>query len=283
MRVPSVSVCRKAKLSLVTHPGCAAEFLNQASAPEGAEPLARPANGSLEARDRIVLEHLPLVKAIAIRLHENLPVHVDLDDLIHAGVLGLFDAIAKYDASKNVVFRSYAKHRIKGAILDSLRQLDWASRDLRKRQKQVDAITHELSVKFGRIPTDAELAEEMGVDMERWRRIAMQLRTVGLVSSTAHGDQEHDRTMEFPATPEFQPDRMCRHRQLQSTLARAIGSLPKRYQKVVFLYYTDEMTMKEIGDLLGVNESRISQIHKTALRKMATVLESEGIHSAEAL
>src|SRR5271155_292104 len=95
-------------------------------------------------RDRIVLEHLPLVKAIAIRVHENLPVHVDLDDLIHAGVLGLFDAVMKFDDTKNVAFHSYAKHRIKGAILDSLRELDWASRDLRKRQKQVDSLTHEL-------------------------------------------------------------------------------------------------------------------------------------------
>src|SRR4030088_2024926 len=95
-------------------------------------------------RDRIVLEHLPLVKAIAIRVHESLPVHVDLDDLIHAGVLGLFDAVTKYDASQNVAFQSYAKHRIKGAILDSLRQQDWASRDLRKRQKQVDSVTQSL-------------------------------------------------------------------------------------------------------------------------------------------
>src|ERR1700730_8878301 len=92
---------------------------------------------SLQVRDQIVLDHLPLVKAIAIRVHESLPVHVDLDDLIHAGVMGLFDAVTKYDDTKNVVFHAYAKHRIKGAILDSLRQLDWASRDLRKRQKQV--------------------------------------------------------------------------------------------------------------------------------------------------
>src|SRR5579862_5259007 len=91
---------------------------------------------SRQVRDQIVLEHLPLVKAIAIRVHENLPVHVDLDDLIHAGVLGLFDAVVKFDATKNVAFHAYAKHRIKGAILDSLREMDWASRDLRKRQKQ---------------------------------------------------------------------------------------------------------------------------------------------------
>src|SRR5437016_2575298 len=109
---------------------------------------------SQERRDAIVLEHLPLVKAIAIRVHENLPVHVDLDDLVHAGVLGLFDAVIKFDHSKNVVFHAYAKHRIKGAILDSLRDLDWASRDLRKRQKQVDSITRDLGVLLGRVPTE---------------------------------------------------------------------------------------------------------------------------------
>jgi RNA polymerase sigma factor for flagellar operon FliA len=245
--------------------------------------LRRKAKISLEVRDRIVIDHLPLVKAIAIRVHESLPVHVDLDDLIHAGVLGLFDAVTKFDATKNVVFHSYAKHRIKGAILDSLRQLDWASRDLRKRQKQVDAISHDLSVRLGRNPSESEVAEELGVTVDRWRRMLVELRSVGLVSTTVHPDQEHDRVMEFPATPEFQPDRMCEHRQLRSTLARAIGTLPERYQKVVFLYYTNELTMKEIGDMLGVNESRISQIHKTALKKMAVVLQSQGINSAEAI
>ena len=237
---------------------------------------------SQEARDRVVLDHLPLVKAIAIRVHENLPVHVDLDDLIHAGVLGLFDAVTKYDADKNVAFHSYAKHRIKGAILDSLRQLDWASRDLRKRQKQVDSVTHALGAKLGRTPLDGEIAEEMGLSPDRWHRIQMEMRTVGTVSATTSPDPEFDRPMEFPANQEFQPDRMCGQRQLQSTLARAIEKLPERYQKVVFLYYTNELTMKEIGELMGVNESRVSQIHKIALQKMATVLESEGIHSAEA-
>jgi len=238
---------------------------------------------SQQARDQVVLEHLPLVRAIAIRVHENLPVHVDLDDLVHAGVLGLFDAVEKYDASKNVAFQSYAKHRIKGAILDSLRQLDWASRDLRKRQKQVDAVTRELSARLGRNPTESELAREMGLSVERWRRMVMELRTVGLVPSNGHIDHERDRTQEFAATPDFQPDRICQRKQLRATLARAIGTLPERYQKVVFLYYTNEMTMKEIGEILGVNESRISQIHKTALRKMAVALESEGIRSAGAI
>ena len=251
MRVPSVSLCQRPRISN-------------------------------ELRDQIVLDHLPLVKAIAIRVHENLPVHVDLDDLVHAGVLGLFDAVVKYDAAKNVAFHAYAKHRIKGAILDSLRQLDWASRDLRKRQKQVDSVTRDLSAKLGRTPTEGEVAQEMGVSMERWRRMVMELRTIGLVSTSPLPDQDRDRMQEFAAKPDLQPDHMCQRRQLQVKLSRAIGTLPERYQRVVCLYYTKEMTMKEIGDLMGVNESRVSQIHKTALKKMAVVLESEGIHSAAA-
>jgi RNA polymerase sigma factor FliA len=237
---------------------------------------------SREVRDQVVLDHLPLVKAIAIRVHENLPVHVDLDDLVHAGVLGLMDAVEKFDSSKNVAFQSYAKHRIKGAILDSLREQDWASRDMRKRQKQMEGVTRDLSTKLGRTPTEGEVAQEMGVDVERWRRMAGELRNIGLVSTTVTAEDDRDRIQEFPDTPEDQPDRVCARRQLQTTLAKAIRILPARYQKVVFLYYTNEMTMKEIGELLGVNESRVSQIHKTALKKMASALEAEGIHSAAA-
>ena len=236
----------------------------------------------MTVRDQIVLEHLPLVRAIAIRVHENLPVHVDLDDLVHAGVLGLFDAVDKYNAAKNVAFHAYAKHRIKGAILDSLRQLDWASRDLRRRQKQVEEATRSLSLKLGRTPSESEVASELGIGQERWHRILMELRSAGPVSSTVHGEDDRDRAQEFAATPELEPDRMCARRQMQSSLAEAMKTLPERYQRVVFLYYTNDMTMKEIGELLGVNESRVSQIHKNALQKMAVALQSAGIHSAEA-
>jgi len=238
---------------------------------------------SRRVRDRIVVENLPLAKAIAIRVHESLPVHVDLDDLIHAGVLGLFDAVEKYDAGKNVTFQNYAKHRIKGAILDSLRQLDWASRDMRKRQKTIEAVTRELSSQLGRTPTESEVAQKMGVRTERLRAMQTELRSVGLVPMETNIGSDSDRKQEFPAAPDLRPDLMCERRQLQTTLAQAIGTLPKRYQKVVFLYYTDDMTMKEIGEVLGVNESRISQIHKLALKKMAVALESAGIQSAAAL
>src|SRR5947209_9652416 len=122
---------------------------------------------SQEVRDQIVLENLSLVKAIAIRVHENLPVHVDLDDLIHAGILGLFDAATKYDVDKGLPFSSYAKHRIKGAILDSLRQLDWASRDLRRRHRQMEAAARDLSTELQRSPTEQEIADKLGVEVDR--------------------------------------------------------------------------------------------------------------------
>ncbi|HTX37078.1 MAG TPA: FliA/WhiG family RNA polymerase sigma factor [Bryobacteraceae bacterium] len=237
---------------------------------------------SRDIRNQMVLEHLPLVKAIAIRVHEGLPLHVDLDDLVHAGVLGLFDAVDKYDTNKNVAFQSYAKHRIKGAILDSLRQLDWASRDTRRQQKRLESVTRSLSLRLGRMPGEQEVAEEMGVSVARWRQMLMELHTQGPVSVSTSTDQDPDR-QEPTAKSDFRPDRMAERHQLKVTIAKAIECLPERYQRVVFLYYTNDLTMREIGDLMGVNESRVSQIHKTALKKMAVVLESAGIRSAEAL
>jgi RNA polymerase sigma factor for flagellar operon FliA len=234
-------------------------------------------------RDRIVLEHLPLVKAIAIRVHENLPVHVDLDDLVHAGVLGLFDAAGKFNPEKQVAFSSYAKHRIKGAILDSLRQLDWASRDLRRRHKQVEAATRELAATLQRTPTESEVAQKLGIEVERWRQMMVDLRSVGLISASSR-TAEHDDlpAPDFPSKPETQPDNMCSREQMRSCLGVAMKTLPERYQKVVFLYYTNEMTMKEIGGILGINESRVSQIHKSALEKMQVVLQANGIDSVRA-
>src|SRR5512142_948112 len=146
----------------------------------------------LARRDRVVLEHVPLVKAIAVRVHENLPVHVDLDDLVHAGILGLFDAASKFNPDKQVVFSSYAKHRIKGAILDSLRQLDWASRDMRRRHKQVEAATSDLASTLQRNPTEAEVAEKLGMDPERWRGMMIDLRNVGLISASTRGNEGDD-------------------------------------------------------------------------------------------
>jgi RNA polymerase sigma factor FliA len=241
------------------------------------------ATARLARRDRVVLEHLPLVKAIAVRVHENLPVHVDLDDLVHAGILGLFDAANKFNPEKQVVFPSYAKHRIKGAILDSLRQLDWASRDMRRRHKQVEAATRDLASTLQRAPTEVEVATKLGMDVERWRTMMLDLRNVGLVSASTRSNENEDLPApDFPSKPETQPDSICARSQLKNVLGDAMKSLPERYQKVVVLYYTNEMTMKEIGGVLGINESRVSQIHKSALEKMNAALQATGITSSQA-
>jgi RNA polymerase sigma factor FliA len=233
-------------------------------------------------RDQIILDHLPLVKGIAIRVHINLPTHVDLDDLIHAGVMGLFEAVEKYDHRNGVAFHHYAKHRIKGAILDSLRQADWASRSLRSSQKHVESVRRDLANKLGHDPQDTEVAAELGIDMVRLGRMQTKFRT-SVVSATANSGQHCDRVAEVAATGDTRPDRICERRQRQTALAIAISELPIRYQKVVTLYYTNDMTMKEIGIVLGVNESRVSQIRKHALKKMAKSLGSVGIQSAAAL
>ena len=249
--------------------------------PAAAKAMAQAAK--LARRDRVVLEHLPLVKAIAVRVHENLPVHVDMDDLVHAGILGLFDAASKYNPDKQVAFSSYAKHRIKGAILDSLRQLDWASRDMRRRHKQVEAATRDLAAELQRNPTEQEVAAKLGMDAERWRTMMIDLRNVGLISASTRGNEGDDLPApDFPSKPETHPDSICAREQLRSVLGVAMKTLPERYQKVVLLYYTTEMTMKEIGGILGINESRVSQIHKSALEKMQVALGANGITSAHA-
>ena len=236
-----------------------------------------------ELRDQVVLEHLPLVRAIAVRVHENLPVHVELDDLIHAGIMGLFDASSKYNPEKKVAFSSYAKHRIKGAILDSLRQLDWASRDLRRRHKQVEQVTRDLAGELHRNPTEDEVAAKMGVEVDRWRQMMLDLRNVGLISASSRGTDHDDLPApDFPSKPDLQPDCMCAQEQLREALGLAMKALPERYQKVVLMYYRNELTMKEIGAHLGINESRVSQIHKSALEKMQNALLQAGIESPQA-
>ncbi len=243
-----------------------------------------PSDQDTSRRDQLVLEHLPLVRAIAVRVYESLPMHVELDDLVHAGILGLFDAAHKFDDTKQVVFRGYAKHRIKGAILDSLREQDWASRDLRRRHKKLDEVTRELSAALHRQPTEAEIAEKMGMDVERWRQVALELRMVGFLSASSRVvDNKEGPAPEFPASPDSNPAVMTGQRQLQTMLGSAMSALPPRHQQVIRLYYNGGRTMREIGDAMGVNESRVSQIHKAALEKMAGVLQAAGVKSPECL
>jgi RNA polymerase sigma factor for flagellar operon FliA len=234
-------------------------------------------------RDELVMEHLSLVSAIAARVRESLPVHVEMDDLIHAGIIGLIDAAEKFESDKQVAFGAYAKHRIRGSILDSLRNLDWASRDLRRRQKQLEQITRELTLKLDRQPTEKELAEAMGVSPSRWKQLLVELHNVSVAATQNYKfEQESDAPVEPPCARETHPDRMFARSEIRSHLRGAIAELPKRYQDVVTLYYDRDLTMKEIGSALGVNESRVSQIHKLALARMQASLQQSGIQSAVA-
>lgn len=246
------------------------------------ESACAPANKDFSQRDALILQHLPLVTAIAVRVHDSLPVHVDVDDLIHAGVMGLFDAATKYEADKMVAFPAYAKHRIKGAILDSLRQLDCASRDLRRRFKQLEAATKDLTEKLNRAPSLNELAGSMEMPINRLRSLMVDLRNIGLLASQSRTNAEFEDcpALEVPCNLENHPDRVFARDELRERLETAMQTLPLRYRQVVRLYYDRDLTMKEIGGILGVNESRVSQIHKSALARMQCALASSGIQSS---
>ncbi len=232
-------------------------------------------------REERIIKHLPLVRAIASRVREGLPVQVELDDLAHAGVMGLFDAVDKYNPDKGVVFHLYAKHRIRGAILDSLRQLDWASRDLRKRYKGIEAIQQQEAQRQGRAPTEEEVANAMGLSQPQLQKQKRDLQSAGLKVGQPQRIEITEAVFTEPTEDSGRaPDCVFAHGELRGALDQAVETLPPRYQKVIRLYYNKEQTMKQIGTELGVNESRVSQIHKTALEKLNVALRSAGCSSA---
>jgi RNA polymerase sigma factor FliA len=246
-------------------------------AAQSAATAAQTALSADEREDRI-LQHLPLVRGIAHRVRERLPVQVELDDLVHAGVMGLFDAVDRFQPDKNVVFHLYAKHRIRGAILDSLRQLDWASRDQRKRFKSIDSAVHEQGQKLGRAPNDAEVAAGLGISEAELVRQKRDLQAAGLVAVQPHKVEqyEYSMTLDNAESKDELPDGQLARQEMREALNAAIHGLPTRYQKVIAMYYREDCTMKEIGQELGVNESRVSQIHKAALNKLSTALRTAG-------
>jgi RNA polymerase sigma factor for flagellar operon FliA len=237
--------------------------------------------GCIATRDELITEHLHLVTAIASHMQRSMSVHVELDDLVHAGMMGLFEAATKFDAEKEVSFAGYAKHRIRGAILDSLRQLDFASRDLRRRLKLVGSVTRDLSSKLHREPTEEEVATEMGLDARRWQALMVDFRNLGAAATQSRPEREDQRLPELPCATTEIPDQVFARNEMQRKLGSVLQGLPERHQRVVTMYYEGDMTMKQIGDLLGVNESRVSQI-QSALTRMQVVLASRGVASASA-
>ena len=222
-------------------------------------------------RERILMEQLPQVRYIARRVHERLPRHVPFEDLVHAGVIGLIDALNKFDLSKHVQFRSYAKFRIRGAILDSLRELDWSPRELRRKGRLVDAVYCDLSGKLGRAPNETEIAQEMGINLGELQSLLAELDGLELGSlriESPRDGKEENLTDHVPSKPEDTPYFQCLRSEMKHLLAEAISELPKKEQRVLALYYYEELTMKEVGAALGIGESRVSQIHSLAMVRL---------------
>jgi RNA polymerase sigma factor FliA len=222
-------------------------------------------------RERVLMEQLPQVRYIARRIHDRLPRHVPFEDLVHAGVVGLIDALNKFDLSKHVQFSSYAKFRIRGAILDSLRELDWSPRELRRKGRQVDATYAELTAKLGRAPNESEMAQQLGLDLSELQSLLAELDGLELGSlrtESPRDGKEEDLTDHLPAKPEDTPFFECLRGEMKQILTAAISELPEKEQRVLALYYYEELTMKEVGVALGIGESRVSQIHSLAMVRL---------------
>ena len=238
-------------------------------------PPAAPVGGMLTGeQERVLLEHLPIVRFLARRIHERLPQHVDIEDLVSAGVVGLLDAFAKFDPSKKVQFRSYAQFRIRGAILDSLRTLDWSPRDLRRKGRAVEEAIRVLTARLGHAPGEQEVAAAMGLDLEAYQQLLGDLK--GLEIGTLHMERNEDSGEEelayVPGRPEEDPLFRCLRSEMEGRLTDAIANLPDRERLVMTLYYFEEMTMREIGLALGVVESRVSQVHASAVVHLRAAL-----------
>jgi RNA polymerase sigma factor for flagellar operon FliA len=244
------------------------------SGTEGAYPPPNAAPVLSSEQERILLEHLPIVRFLARRIHERLPQHVDIEDLVSAGVVGLMDAFAKFDPAKKVQFRSYAQFRIRGAILDSLRTLDWSPRELRRKGRAVEEAIRALTARNGSAPGEPEVAAEMGIGLEEYQQLLGDLK--GLEIGTLHIERNEDSGEEelayVPGRPEEDPLFRCLRGELEDRLADAIAHLPDRERLVMTLYYYEEMTMREIGLALGVVESRVSQVHASAVAHLRGAL-----------
>jgi RNA polymerase sigma factor FliA len=227
-------------------------------------------------RDRVLMEQLPQVRYIARRIHGRLPHHVPFEDLVHAGVVGLIDALNKFDQSKHVQFGSYAKFRIRGAILDSLRELDWSPRELRRKGRLVDQTYRELSGKFGRAPSESEIAQELGLALHKLQSLLAELNGLELgtlrVESQRAGKEE-DLTDYIPGKPEETPFFQCLRSEAKHLVEQAISELPEKEQRVLVLYYYEDLTMKKVGAALGIGESRVSQIHSLAIVRLRARLK----------
>jgi RNA polymerase sigma factor for flagellar operon FliA len=230
----------------------------------------------IDQRNEQVMHELPQVYYIASRIRERLPQHVEMDDLVHAGVIGLLEACRNYDSTKDAQFNTFAKFRIRGAILDSLREMDWGSRALRKRGREISATICKLEARLGRQPAEEEIAADLLISLEELHVAVTQLDGLYLMgqqsaSSHGHADQ-HDLIESAPSRGGDNPFDLCLQGEMKEYLAEAVAQLSKRDQLILSLYYRDELTMKEISEVVGLAVSRVSQIHSAAMMTLRATL-----------
>ena len=245
--------------------------------PYGAQAYGATAH-TADEREQLILEHLPQVRLIARRIHDRLPESVSLDDLISTGILGLISAIDRFDSSHNVKLKTYAEYKIRGAILDSLRGLDWAPRQQRKRSKQIEAAISRAEQLLHRSPTEEEIAQQLGLTIEVYHEWLIDVRglNLGSLESAAPEDENsnsRDLLKYISGDEENWPSRLLEKSELQKLLAEAIGKMPDIEKTVLSLYYHEEMTLREIAKIVHLHESRISQLKSQAIMRLRTYME----------
>lgn len=228
-------------------------------------------SGDRKAKDEIIRRCLPMIRAIAQRLSIYASPSHDLDDLVSAGIVGLLDAIEKFNPSKGASFKTYATYRIKGAILDEVRALDWVPRSTREKAQKLEKAYSELEQRLMKPPSEEEVADYMGISVEELRKMLLDVSGMALLTleDILLDREEEGAIRDFVADPKAaNPEDQIAFEEAKRILAQAIESLPKQEKIVLSLYYYEEMTMKEIGKVLGVSESRVSQIHSSAILRL---------------
>lgn len=230
-------------------------------------------NPSAELREQIIIEYAPLVKIVAGRLSMYLGYNVEYDDLVGYGIFGLIDAIDKFDINKEVKFETYASLRIRGSILDQIRKMDWIPRTVRQKQKKIDEAIRKIETETGRNAQDEEIARELGVSEEELTSWQSQLKVTNLVSLNEYVDQGLEPVMDARGNSHFaQPEDAIAEEELKKVLTQSLEVLTEKERKVITLYYYENLTLKEISNILEVSESRISQLHTKALTKMKKIM-----------
>ena len=234
---------------------------------------------SVAIRDKLIRQYMPLVKWVAGRVSTGMPESVEFDDLVGFGQFGLLDAINKYDPSKNVKFKTYATTRIRGAIFDELRELDWVPRSVRQKSREIEDTIVELEAKLGRTATDAEIAQAMNMTEAEYQTTIMKVSGTSVLSLNDvwySGDDSENISIgdSIEAPSSLNPDVIVEREEIRRVIIQAIKELPENEQKVIVLYYHNDLSFREIGAVLNVSESRVSQLHSKANLRLRAKLTS---------